>query len=135
VAVVGRLGFGEAATNVALFVGAFALGRAINDRRRTAALLAEPVERSWLVPEGARRPVAIALVAITIAAFVLLGLAVAGVPGIRAIWPVLGVTGAVASALTLVLFWNTQLVAGLAIDAVVLVLALWQPAWTAQLGG
>lgn len=93
------------------------------------------IDRSWLVPEGARRPVAVVLVAITVAAFVLLGLAVAGVPGIRAIWPLLGVVGSVASALTLVVFWNAQLVAGLAIDAVVLVLALWQPTWTAQLSG
>lgn len=93
------------------------------------------VERSWLVPEGARRPVAVVLVALTIAAFVLLGLAVAGVPGLRAVWPVLGVVGSGASLLTLLLFWNVQLLAGVAIDAAVLALALWQPAWTAELGG
>jgi len=93
------------------------------------------VERSWLVPEAARRTVAVVLVAVTVAAFVLLGLAVMGVPGLRSVWPALAVVGSAASLTTLLVFWNAQLVAGIAIDAVVLVLAVWRPEWTAQLSG
>lgn len=59
VGAVGRLGFGELATNVALFAGAFALGRSINDRRRTAALLADRAELAERArAEEARRAVA-----------------------------------------------------------------------------
>ncbi len=92
------------------------------------------LERSWLLPEPARRPVAIVLIAVTAVGFVLLGLAVAGVPGLGAIWPALAVIAAVASLLTLLIFWNVQLVAGIAIDVVVLVLALWRPEWTDRIG-
>ena len=51
--------FGEIATNAALFIGAFALGRSAHDRRRTLALLrdrAELAENAQV--EGARRAVA-----------------------------------------------------------------------------
>ena len=92
------------------------------------------VEESWLLPEVARRPVAIALVASTVLGFALLGLAVAGVPGLGAIWPALAVVSAAASLLTLVVFGNAQLVAGIAIDLAVLALAIWQPGWTDQIG-
>ena len=92
------------------------------------------LDRSWLLPETARRPVAVVLVAVTILGFVLLGLAVAGVPGLGAIWPVLAVVAAVASLLTLLVFWNAQLVAGIAIDVAVLVLAFWRPEWTDRIG-
>lgn len=92
-------------------------------------------ERSWLVPGAARRPVATVLVAVTIVAFVLLALAVWGVPGLSAIWPVLAVVGASASLLTLLLYWNAQLVAGVAIDVVLIALALWRPEWTDRVGG
>ncbi|MCV2395202.1 hypothetical protein OEB99_12865 [Actinotalea sp. M2MS4P-6] len=93
------------------------------------------VERSWLVPEPARRPVAVALVAVTVVAFVLLGLAVTGFPGLRVIWPGLAVVGSIASLATLAVYWNAQLLAGIAIDVVVLVLAFWRPEWTDGLGG
>ncbi len=93
------------------------------------------IERSWLVPEAARRPVAIVLVAVTIVAFALLGLAVWGVPGVSAIWPVLAIVGASASLVTLVVFWNAQLVTGVAIDVALIVLALWRPGWTDRIGG
>ena len=39
------------------------------------------IQDSWLVPESARRPVALALIAATIAAFAVLALAVWGCPG------------------------------------------------------
>ncbi len=93
------------------------------------------IERSWLVPDAARRSVATVLVAVTIVAFALLGLAVWGVPGLSSTWPVLAVVGAAVSLATLVAFWNTRLVAGVAIDVVLIVLALWRPEWTDGIGG
>ena len=42
------------------------------------------LDRSWLVPDAARRPLALGLVATTIAAFAILALAVWGVPGLSA---------------------------------------------------
>jgi hypothetical protein len=92
------------------------------------------ITSSWLVPEHARRPVAIVLVAVTIAAFALLGLAVWGVPGLAAIWPLLAVVGSVASLAVLIAFWDTPLLLGVAIDAAVVVVAVVRPAWTSWIG-
>ena len=44
------------------------------------------IDRSWLLPASARRPVALALMAATVAAFTLAALAVWGVPGLSGIW-------------------------------------------------
>jgi hypothetical protein len=92
------------------------------------------LDRSWLLSEAARRPVAIALVALTVAGFAVLGLAVWGVPGLASIWPGLAIGSAVASLIALVLFWDRQLVWGMAIDVALIVVALWRPAWTDGLG-
>jgi hypothetical protein len=92
------------------------------------------LDRSWLLSEAARRPVAIVLVALTVAGFALLGLAVCGVPGLASIWPGLAIGSAVASLIALVLFWDRQLVWGMAIDVALIVVALWRPAWTDGLG-
>ncbi len=88
------------------------------------------LDKSWLLPESLRHPVGVVVIAVTVALFVLLGLAVLGVPGLSTIWPVLAVAGSVASLVTLVLFWNTQLLFGVAIDVVLIVLALLRPGWT-----
>jgi hypothetical protein len=82
----------------------------------------------------ARKPVAIALVALTVAGFALLGLAVWGVPGLASVWPGLAVGSAIASLLTLVLFWDRQLAWGMVIDVAIIVVALWRPGWTDRLG-
>lgn len=92
------------------------------------------LDRSWLVPEQARRPVGIALIALVVAAFVLLGLAIWGVPSLVAIWPALAIAGAVASLAVLIVFWDRQLLWGIGIDLVILVLAVWRPGWTDRLG-
>jgi hypothetical protein len=92
------------------------------------------VNRSWLVPEATRKPVAVILIALTVAGFALLGFAVWGIPGLTPIWPVLAIGAAVASLTALVLFWDGRLLWGVAIDLAVIVLALWQPAWTDRLG-
>lgn len=92
------------------------------------------LDRSWLVPQAARRPVAMVLIAATVLAFVLLGLAVWGVPGLAAAWPALALVAAAASLAVLVAFWDTQLLWGVAIDVVLVVLAVWRPEWTEQIG-
>ena len=92
------------------------------------------LDRSWLLSEGARRPVAVALVALTVVGFGLLGLAVWGVPGLASIWPVLAIGSAIASLAALVLFWDRQLLWGAAIDLALVVVALWRPGWTDRLG-
>lgn len=88
------------------------------------------LDRSWLLPEATRKPVAVVLIALTVAGFALLGLAVGGVPGLTSIWPVLAIVAAVASLTALVLFWDRQLIAGVVIDVALIVVALWHPAWT-----
>lgn len=90
--------------------------------------------RSWLLPEPARRPVGVGLIGVTVVMFLLLGLAVWGVPGLSAVWPVLAIAGSVASLVTLALFWSTQLVFGVAIDVALFVLAVVRPEWADQIG-
>ena len=92
------------------------------------------LDRSGLVPEGTQKPVAVALVALIVAGFGLLGLAVWGLPGLAAIWPGLAIGAAVASLVALVLFWDRQLLWGVAIDVTLIVVALWRPGWTERLG-
>jgi hypothetical protein len=91
------------------------------------------LDRSLLVPEQARRPVGIALVALAVAAFALLGLAIWGIPGLVSMWPALAIAGALASLAMLIAFWDRQLIWGVGIDSVILVLAVWRPAWTDRL--
>ena len=91
------------------------------------------LDRSWLLPEHARRPAGIALIAVVVAAFALLGLAVWGVPLLASTWVGLAVVGGAASLAVLVAYWDRQLVWGVAIDVVVLVVALWRPGWTDSL--
>lgn len=92
------------------------------------------LDRSWLVPAAIRTPVAVGLVALVVTGFALLGLAVWGVPGLSSIWPGLAIAAAVASLAALVLFWDRQLLVGVAIDVALVVVAWWQPAWTDRLG-
>jgi hypothetical protein len=49
------------------------------------------LDRSRLMSEATRKPVAIALVALIVAGFALLGLALWGVPGLASIWPRLAI--------------------------------------------
>ncbi|MGZ5405222.1 MAG: hypothetical protein ACXWDL_11285 [Nocardioides sp.] len=92
------------------------------------------LDRTWLLSEETRKPVAVMLVALVVAGFTLLGLAVWGVPFLASIWPSLAIGGAVASLAALVLFWDRQLLWGVAIDVALVVVALWRPAWTDHLG-
>ena len=92
------------------------------------------LDRSWLLPEEARRPVAVILVALVVVGFALLGLDVWGAPGLVSIWPGLAIGAAVASLTALVLFWDRQLLLGVAIDVALVVVALWRPGWADRLG-
>lgn len=87
------------------------------------------LDRSWLVPESARRPVAYVLMAATIVAFVLVALGVWQIPALRDAWPLLTLIAAALSTLLLVLFWNRNLVFGLVINALLATAALARPGW------
>jgi len=91
------------------------------------------LEKSWIVPEGSRRPVAYALMAATILAFVLVALAVWGVPGLSTAWPVVTVVAAALSLVLLVAYWDTQLVFGIAIDLALVAAAVLRPDWVERL--
>jgi hypothetical protein len=88
------------------------------------------LRESWLVPEGLRRRVAIVLIAATIVFFVLLGLAVWGVPGLSGAWPALAIIAAASSLALLIAFWDVRLSIGVAIDVALIAVAVMRPGWT-----
>jgi hypothetical protein len=91
------------------------------------------LDKSWLVPEGSRRPVAYALMGATILTFLLVALALWGVPGLSTVWPVVTIVAAGMSALLLVAFWDNQLVLGIVIDAALITAAIVRPEWVERL--
>ncbi len=93
------------------------------------------VERSRLLPETMRRPIAYLLMAATVLAFLLLALAVWQVPGLADAWVALTVVAAACSALLLLLFWHWHLGLGLVIDALLVVGAVTRPDWLEQFMG
>ena len=86
-------------------------------------------ENSWLLPDSAQRTIGLALMAATIGAFALVGLAVWGVPGLSGNWSALTIVGAVVSLALLVAFWHTQMTFGVAIDLALIALAVLRPGW------
>ena len=85
---------------------------------------------SWLVPESARRPLAIFLIAATITFFALLGLAAWRVPGLSGVWPALAIVAASSSLALLIAFWDAWLTIGVGIDVALIVIAVTRPGWT-----
>lgn len=89
------------------------------------------LERSWLLGErGGLRAIGIVLVVITIAAYALAALATVALIVPAGAWAALVVTGTIASALLLGIFFGPTLLLGLAIDLVLLVVAvasIWAP--------
>lgn len=77
------------------------------------------LEHSRLVPTPIRTSVAYTLLVATIIAFAALALAVWGVPGLSAVWPVVAVGAAALSTMLLALYWNWQLAFGVLINVVV----------------
>jgi hypothetical protein len=84
---------------------------------------------SWLVPESARRPVALVLIMTTVAAFLLAALAIWGVPGLSRIWPALTIAAASFSLVLLVAYWNKMLILGVTIDMALIAVAAIRPVW------
>ena len=92
------------------------------------------LDDSWVVPTGARRPVAYVLTAATVAAFVLVGLALWGVPLLSGIWPALTIIASLVSLVLLASYWNPRLIFGVAINLALIAVAVLRPAWTAPIG-
>lgn len=92
------------------------------------------LDNSWVVPQDASRPVGVALMAATIVASMLLGLAVWGVPWLSALWPALATAAALTSLVLLATFWDNRLVFGVAINIALIVLVVTRPEWTQQIG-
>jgi hypothetical protein len=96
--------------------------------------------KSWLVTAAGLdvnvvRVVGVAFIGVVVVGFVLAALATVGVVMPSSAWPALVVISATASAVMLALFFNPQLVLGLAIDAVLLWVALatvWSPSAAAS---
>lgn len=86
-------------------------------------------QRSWLVPDTVRRPVALALIAATIAASAALALAMWGVPGLATAWPMPAVITGALSLVLLIAYWDARLILGVAIDGALIALAVVQPDW------
>ena len=93
------------------------------------------LRQSWLVPEAVRRPTGLVLLAATVAAFALLGLAVWGVPALSGAWPVIAIVAAALSLILLVAFWNSHLFVGIGIDVVLIALAVTRPEWIEKFVG
>lgn len=83
------------------------------------------LDNSWLLGELAK-PVGAALIIITIASFVLAGLAMLGVPLLPG--KILVIIGSLASIAILGLFWHPWLVLGIVIDLIFLY-GIWQLNW------
>lgn len=92
------------------------------------------LDHSWLVSESASRPVAMVLMWTTVGAFVLLGLAVWGVPGLAGAWPVIASVASVLSLALLVTFWSWSLIFGVLIDLALIVAAVIRPEWADGIG-
>ena len=93
------------------------------------------IHRSWLLPDPARRPVAMALMLATVVAFALVALAVWGIPGLAGAWPILIIMACLLSAVLLVMYWNSALAIGIAIDLALATLAVTRPEWADRLVG
>ena len=93
------------------------------------------VDRSWLLPAPAHRPVALTLMVATVAGFSLVALAVWGLPGLSGIWPTLTIVACLLSIALLAVFWDTALVIGIGLDVALVVIAVARPEWADRLVG
>ena len=89
-------------------------------------------KNSRLLHGTAERTIGLALMAATIGAFALAGLAVLGIPGLAGNWSVLTIVGAVVSLALLVAFWRAQMAIGVAIDLTLIALAVLRPGWLTE---
>lgn len=87
------------------------------------------LDRSWLLPPSARRPVAYGLMAAVVLAFIAAALAWWGVPGLSALWAGILVVAASLSLALLIAFWDAQLLIGVLIDLLLIGVAVIRPSW------
>jgi hypothetical protein len=92
------------------------------------------LEGSWLVPESASHSAGYALMAAIVAGFVLVGLAVWGVPFLSGAWPAIVIAASIASLTLLIAFWSPQLIFGVILDMGLIAVAAIRPGWTDQIG-
>ena len=91
-------------------------------------------DRSWALRQPRASTVGWVLMVATIIGFVLVGLAVWGVPGLAGAWPGITVVASALSLLLMLLFWNNRLVFGVAIDVALIAIAVLRPSWTDSIG-
>jgi hypothetical protein len=91
------------------------------------------LEDSWVVPERARRSVAYALMTATVLAFLLVALALWGVPGLSGAWPAVTITASCISMVLLAAYWSNQLVLGVVIDVALIIASATRPEWVESL--
>lgn len=100
------------------------------------SLKREAIDTQWLAARlglgsGMVRTVGWMMVLVATVGFVLVGLGVLGVPGLKFIWQPVAVIAAVDSLLLFAFYWHSWYVVGAAINVAVL-LAIWQ-SWPAVL--
>ncbi len=87
------------------------------------------LERSWLLPETARRPVAVVLMTVVVVGFLASALGLWGVPGLADAWSQLTIVAAGSSLVLLIAFWDRQLWIGVLVNILLITAALLRPAW------
>ena len=87
------------------------------------------LDRSWLLPESARRPFAYVMMGAVVLAFVAAALAWWGVPGLSSGWAGIVVVAAGLSLVLLIAFWDVRLWIGLLISALLIGVAVLSPLW------
>jgi hypothetical protein len=87
------------------------------------------LDRSWLLPGSARRPVAYVLMAAVVLAITLAALAWWGLPGLAGGWAGIVIPASALSLVLLIAFWDTQLIIGVVIDLLLIGVAVIQPSW------
>lgn len=88
------------------------------------------LERSWLLPEPARRPFAYVLMTAVLVGFLASALAVWGTAGLAGAWSGITIAAAGSSLVLLIAFWDRQLWIGVAINVLLVAVALLRPSWT-----
>jgi hypothetical protein len=91
------------------------------------------LERSWQLPETARRPVAFVLMTVVVVGFLASALALWGVPGLADAWSQITIVAAGSSLVSLIAFWDRQLWIGVLVKILLVTAALLRPAWVEAL--
>ncbi len=90
---------------------------------------------SWVVPDARSRTFGLVLMWATVAAFALVGLAVWRFPGLSTAWPTLTDVASLASLALLGLYFDLQLLFGMALDVALISIVVSRPEWTDRIAG